>query len=158
MTKTAERPALASTYTPPDTHRSGPRNAGAETAAPSGVVRRALESFALIAFRLYRAIFLNNYRSLAGGKNDNRLATRWGHVFRQLGFGWRDTCSMAGRCRARTQGDNGDVGEEFRRLLVAVVIGVVGAVVWTWRTGSAARAMGQRGAPTALHASRSRLG
>lgn len=130
----AERPALAATYTPPAVHRSGQYDPGVETAAPSGVARRLLQRFALIAFGLYHVpLFLNNYPSLGGGGfNNDGLAVRWGHVFTPVGI-WvaRHVFHMTGPMPSANQGDNGDVGEEFGRLLVAVVIGVVGAIAWT---------------------------
>ena len=130
---TADRPALAATYTPPDAHPSGHHDADLDPAAPS-IAARFAERFALIALGLYHLpLLLNNYPSLGGGGfNDDGLAVRWGHVFTPVGI-WvaRHVFHMAGRMASAYQGDNGDVGEEFGRLLVAVVIGVVGAVWWT---------------------------
>lgn len=100
----------------------------------SGVVRRFLERFALIALGLYHLpLFLNNYPSIGGGGfSDRGLAVSWGHVFTPPGV-WvaRQLFHMTGPMVGAYQGDNGDVGEEFGRLLLAVVIGLVGAVAWT---------------------------
>jgi hypothetical protein len=99
-----------------------------------GLIRRLLERFALIAFGLYHLpLFLNNYPSLGGGGfNDTGLAPRWGHVFTPVGV-WvaRHAFHMSGPMPGAYQGDNGDVGEEFGRLLISVVIAIVAAVVWT---------------------------
>ena len=92
-----------------------------------------MERFALIAFGLYHVpLFLNNYPSLGGGGFSEGLAVRWGHVFTLPGI-WvaRHFLGMTGPMPGADSGDNGDVGEEFGRLLLAVVIGVVGAVCWT---------------------------
>jgi hypothetical protein len=98
------------------------------------MMRRLLERFALIAFGLYHVpLFLNNYPSLGGGGfNDTGLAPRWGHMFTVPGI-WvaRHLFGMTGPMPGANAGDNGDVGEEFARLLLAVVIGAIGAVVWT---------------------------
>jgi hypothetical protein len=107
------------------THRAG----------PTGVTRRTLERFALIAFGLYHVpLFLNNYPSLGGGGfSDDGLAARWGHVFTPVGA-WvaRYLFHMTGPMPFAYQGDNGDVGEEFGRLLLSVAIASLGAAVWTW--------------------------
>lgn len=101
---------------------------------PRGVARRLAERFALIAFALYHLpLFLNNYPSLGGGGfNDTGLAPRWGHVFTPPGV-WvaRHVFHLAGPMPRAYQGDNGDVAEEFGRLLLCVVIGAVVAMVWT---------------------------
>lgn len=108
--------------------------ADAPTKQSQGVARRALERFALVAFALYHLpLFLNNYPSLGGGGfNDTGLAPRWGHVFTPPGV-WvaRHILRLAGPMPRAYQGDNGDVAEEFGRLLLCVVIGVVGAAVWS---------------------------
>jgi hypothetical protein len=102
-----------------------------ETSNPS---RRLLERFALIAFGLYHIpLFLNNYPSLGGGGfSEDGLAVKWGHLFTPAGM-WvaRSLFHMSGPMPAAVVGDNGDTGEEFGRLLLAVVIGVVGAAAWT---------------------------
>ena len=99
-----------------------------------GVARRLLERFALIAFGLYHLpLFLNNYPSLGGGGfNDTGLAVRWGHLFTPAGA-WvaRHAFHMTGPMPLGMQGDNGDVGEEFGRLLLSVVIAAVAAAWWT---------------------------
>lgn len=96
-------------------------------------MRRLFERFALIAFGLYHVpLYLNNYPSLGGGGFSEGLAVRWGHVFTPVGI-WvaRHFFGMTGPMPGADSGDNGDVGEEFGRLLVAVVIAAAGAIVWT---------------------------
>lgn len=119
---------------PPTPEPLGDPDAGLATLTPHSVTRRVLERFALIAFGLYHLpLALNNYPSLGGGGfNDNGLAVRWGHVFTPVGV-WvaRHLFGMTGPMPSAYSGDNGDVGEEFGRLLVSVVIAVVGAVWWT---------------------------
>lgn len=99
-----------------------------------GALRRAIERFALVALSLYHLpLFLNNYPSLGGGGfNDTGLAAQWGHVFTPPGV-WvaRHVFHMQGPMPSAYQGDNGDVGEEFGRLLLAVVLGALAAAVWT---------------------------
>lgn len=76
---------------------------------------------------------MNNYPSLGGGGfDDTGLAANWGHVFTPPGV-WvaRHVFHMSGPMQSAYQGDNGDVGEEFGRLLLALVIGAIGAAVWT---------------------------
>lgn len=95
--------------------------------------RRLLERFALIAFGLYHIpLFLNNYPSLGGGGFSEGLAVQWGHVFTPPGM-WvaHVLFHMNGPMPLATGGDNGDVGEEFGRLIIAVMIGVIGAAAWT---------------------------
>ena len=102
-------------------------------AAPPSLTRRAAERFALVAFGLYHLpLFLNNYPSLGGGGFGEGLAVSWGHVFTRPGI-WlaRVLFGMTGPMTMASAGDNGDVGEEFARLILAVVIGVVVAAVWT---------------------------
>src|SRR6185436_6187645 len=79
-------------------------------------------------------LFLNNYPSLGGGSGGfgEGLAVSWGHIFTRPGiwlagmlFGPTNSLAMA------SAGDNGDVGEEFARLILAVAIGVVIAIAWT---------------------------
>ena len=99
-----------------------------------GVARRAIERFALVAFALYHLpLFLNNYPSLGGGGfSETGLAVKWGHVFTPPGV-WvaRHVLGMTGPMPSAYQGDNGDVAEEFGRLLLAVVIGALAAALWT---------------------------
>jgi len=96
--------------------------------------RRLLERFALIAFGLYHLpLFLNNYPTLGGGGfNQDGLAVRWGRVFTVPGI-WiaRHVFHLAGPMAQGSAGDNGDVSEEYARLLLCVVLGVAGAIVWT---------------------------
>src|SRR5215472_2116790 len=103
--------------------------------APQPLGRRLIERFALVGFGLYHLpLFLNNYPSLGGGGFDQGLAVSWGHVFTRPGI-WlvrrvfHDTSAMP----TADRGDNGDVGEEFARLLLAVVIAAIVAVGWTIR-------------------------
>lgn len=102
---------------------------------PGNSTRRLLERFALIAFGLYHIpLFLNNYPSLGGGGfSDHGLAVSWGHAFTPAGM-WvaRTLFHMTGPMPAAVAGDNGDTGEEFGRLLLAIVIGFVGAIAWTF--------------------------
>ncbi len=88
----------------------------------------------MLAFALYHLpLFLNNYPSLGGGGfNDTGLAVKWGHVFTPPGV-WvaRHVFHMSGPMPGAYQGDNGDVGEEFGRLLLAVVLGAIAAAIWT---------------------------
>jgi hypothetical protein len=104
-------------------------------AAPHRLTRRLAERFALVAFGLYHLpLFLNNYPSLGGGSGgfSEGLAVSWGHVFTRPGI-WlaRVLFGMTGPMTMASAGDNGDVGEEFARLILAAVIGVVVAIVWT---------------------------
>lgn len=112
----------------------GDSDGGLAGTSAHSVARRLVERFALIAFGLYHVpLFLNNYPSLGGGGfNDSGLAVRWGHVFTPVGV-WvaRHLFGMTGPMPSAYAGDNGDVGEEFGRLLVSVVIAVAGAVWWT---------------------------
>ena len=104
-------------------------------AAPSdSILRRLIERFAFIAFALYHVpLFLNNYPSLGGGGSEKGLAISWGHVFTRPGI-WvaRHLFHMTGPMPYANQGDNGDVGEEFGRLLLSIVIAAVGAAAWTF--------------------------
>lgn len=99
-----------------------------------GIARRGLERFAFLVFALYHLpLFVNNYPSLGGGGfDDSGLAAQWGRVFTAPGI-WvaRHVFGMTGPMPTASHGDNGDVGEEFGRLLLAVVIGVLGAAAWT---------------------------
>jgi len=116
-------------YTPPERHEAGDLRRGV-----TGTTRRVLERFALVAFGLYHLpLFLNNYPSLGGGGfNDNGLAVRWGHLFTPPGI-WvaRHLFHVAGPMPNGSRGDNGDVAEEFGRLVLCVAIAVVVAVWWT---------------------------
>ena len=106
----------------------------AAASPPRSAAQRFLDRFALIAFGLYHLpLFLNNYPSLGGGGfNDTGLAVRWGHAFTGPGI-WvaRHLFHMTGPMPSARNGDNGDTGEEFGRLLLAIVIGLVAAAVWT---------------------------
>lgn len=113
----------------------GPPSTGpADVAPPHGVLRRLAERFALIAFGLYHVpLFLNNYPSLGGGgMSDHGLAITWGRLFTPVGV-WtaRHVFHLTGPMPSAYQGDNGDVGEEFGRLLVAIVVAAIAAVGWT---------------------------
>lgn len=106
-----------------------------QPAAPHRLTRRVAERFALVAFGLYHLpLFLNNYPSLGGGSGgfSEGLAVSWGHVFTRPGI-WlaRILFGMTGPMTMASAGDNGDVGEEFARLILSAVIGVVVAIVWT---------------------------
>jgi hypothetical protein len=96
--------------------------------------RRLLERFALIGFGLYHLpLFLNNYPTLGGGGfSQDGLAVRWGHVFTVPGI-WiaRHLFHITGPMPRGSAGDNGDVSEEYARLLLCVVLGIVGAIAWT---------------------------
>ena len=98
------------------------------------LIRRLAERFALIGFGLYHLpLFLNNYPHLGGGgMRESGLAISWGHVFTPPGI-WvaHHVFHLAGPMPNGSRGDNGDVAEEFGRLLIAVIIAAVGAVVWT---------------------------
>jgi hypothetical protein len=95
---------------------------------------RFLERFALLAFGLYHVpFFLNNYPSLGGGGfSASGLAARWGRIFTVPGI-WvaRHVLGIGGRMPGSDLGDNGDVAEEFGRVLICVVVGIIGAAVWT---------------------------
>jgi len=97
------------------------------------VPRRLLERFALIAFGLYHLpLFLNNYPTLGGGGfSEDGLAVRWGHVFTVPGI-WiaRHLFHITGPMTRGSAGDNGDVSEEYARLLLCVVLGIAGAIAW----------------------------
>ncbi len=102
---------------------------------PHSLTRRVAERFALVAFGLYHLpLFPNNYPSLGGGSGgfSEGLAVSWGHVFTRPGI-WlaRVLFGMTGPMTMASAGDNGDVGEEFARLILSAVIGAVVAIVWT---------------------------
>ena len=102
---------------------------------PHTLKRRLVERFGLVALGLYHLpLFLNNYPSLGGGSGgfSEGLAVSWGHIFTRPGiwlaqilFGPTSSLPMA------SAGDNGDVGEEYARLILAIAIGVVSAIIWT---------------------------
>jgi hypothetical protein len=131
-TPVAERPPELSAHTRFVPSPGAPDiAAGAPT--PHRLSRRLVERFALVAFGLYHLpLFLNNYPSLGGGGFAEGLAVSWGHVFTPPGV-WvaRHVLNITGPMPGAYQGDNGDVAEEFGRLLLAVVIGVVVALVWS---------------------------
>src|SRR5262249_57596872 len=87
--------------------------------------RRLLERFALIAFGLYHLpLFLNDYPTLGGGGfSQDGLAVRWGHVFTVPGI-WiaRHLFHITGPMAGGSAGDNGDVSEEYARLLLCLVL------------------------------------
>jgi hypothetical protein len=109
-------------------------DAAPDSSSPRSLSRHLAERFALLAFGLYHIpLFLNNYPSLGGGGfNDTGLAVKWGHVFTAPGI-WlaRRLFGMTGPMPGADAGDNGDVGEEWARLMLAIAIGVIGTVVWT---------------------------
>ena len=112
---------------------NGPRPDPVEVdGRPQSLIRRFAERFALIAFGLYHVpLFLNNYPSLGGGGfNDIGLAARWGHVFTIPSL-WVARYVFHIAHPGGASGDNGDVSEEYARLLLAVVIGILGALAWT---------------------------
>jgi hypothetical protein len=122
------------TYAPPATPPATAPDAGPTPAEPHRVARRLIERFALIAFGLYHLpLFLNNYPSLGGGgMAEEGLALSWGRVYTPPGV-WvaRHVFHIAGPMPNAYRGDNGDFGEEFGRLLLAVVIAAVAAACWT---------------------------
>jgi hypothetical protein len=111
----------------------GSNAAGLESRSVSAA-RRLLERFALIVFGLYHLpLFLNNYPTLGGGGfNEDGLAVRWGHVFTVPGI-WiaRHLFHITGPMLRGSVGDNGDVSEEYARLLLCVLLGIAGAIAWT---------------------------
>jgi hypothetical protein len=100
---------------------------------PHSIVRRLIERFALIAFGLYHIpLFLNNYPSLGGGGfNDTGLAPRWGRIFTIPSL-WVAKTIFHVAAPGGATGDNGDTSEEFARLFICVVVGVIAAAVWTF--------------------------
>lgn len=134
MSTAAEPTTELARLTPLDMPSRGEHAADSAEPAPQRLGRRLIERFALIAFGLYHLpLFLNNYPSLGGGGfSETGLAARWGHVFTPPGV-WvaRHVFHMTGPMPGAYQGDNGDIGEEFGRLLLAVVIGAVVGIAWT---------------------------
>jgi hypothetical protein len=133
MTRTTAAYPASSTLEP-SVAREHHASVDVDSRPARGMAQRFLDRFVLIAFGLYHLpLFLNNYPSLGGGGfNDTGLAVRWGHVFTVPGI-WvaRHLFHMTGPMTQARSGDNGDVGEEFARLLLSVVIGLVAASVWT---------------------------
>src|SRR5690348_7859548 len=132
MSSVADRTVVANTkFEPPHVGTVG----ASVAPSPQGLARRIAERFALVAFALYHVpLFLNNYPSLGGGGfNADGLAVRWGHVFTAPGI-WlaRHLFHVAGPMLADAQGDNGDVAEEFARLLLCIAIGAAAAVWWAF--------------------------
>jgi hypothetical protein len=113
----------------------GPTDNPVAPTPSAGILRRLVERFAFIAFALYHLpLFLNNYPSLGGGGTSEKgLAISWGHVFTPPGV-WvaRHLFHMTGPMPYAYQGDNGDVGEEFGRLLLSILIAALGAAAWTF--------------------------
>jgi len=131
-TPVVERPPalLSATYVPPPSADS--RIVETNTAAPHSLGRRLIERFALVVFGLYHLpLFLNDYPTFGGGGYSEGLAVTWGHVFTPPGV-WvaRHVFHLTGPMTNAYIGDSGDVGEEFGRLLLAVLIGVVAAIYW----------------------------
>ena len=117
--------------------RARPLDIGAPVrveAPANAFVRTLLERFALVAFALYHLpLFFNNYPSLGGGGfREHGVAVSWGHVFTRPGV-WvaQHIFHVAGPMPAAYNGDNGDVAEEFGRLLLCIVIGAAAAAAWT---------------------------
>jgi hypothetical protein len=109
--------------------------------------RRFAERFALVAFGLYHLpLFLNDYPSLGGGGFSEGLAVRWGHVFTRPGLWLAHLLFGVNPSAMASAGDNGDVAEEFARLILAVGIGVLTAIVWTAADRKRPRAVWVEGA------------
>lgn len=128
------RVADTTTFGPAPTSSGNPADATAPTPSRSAS-RRFLARFALIAFGLFHVpLFLNNYPSLGGGGApvEDGLAVRWGHVFTVPGI-WvaRTVLHVAKPNPASFRGDNADYGEEFGRLLLAIVVAAIVALVST---------------------------
>jgi hypothetical protein len=125
----------AATLTPSGLASFTHANDAPVTEARHSAARRFAERFALIAFALYHLpLFLNNYPTLGGGgMSDHGLAISWGHVYAPVGV-WvaRHALHVTGPMPNAYQGDNGDTGEEYGRLLAAVVVALIGAIVWLW--------------------------
>lgn len=119
-----------------------------EQPVPQGLTRRFAERFALVSFGLYHLpLFLNNYPSLGGGGFGEGPAVRWGHIFTRPGI-WlaQRLFGMTGPMIAGSEGDNGDVGEEFARLIIAVAVGLIAAIAWTMADRDRPRARWVEGA------------
>src|SRR4051812_38004945 len=91
--------------------------------------RRFVERFALLAFAFYHVpLFVNAYPSLGGGGggSETDLAVRWGHVFAPLGA-WvaQHVLGLGPSGPDALSGDNGDVGEEYGRLLAGLLLALV---------------------------------
>lgn len=99
-----------------------------------GIARRLATRWALLAFGLYHVpLFLNAYPSFGGGGfQSDGLAQAWGRVFTPVGI-WvaRHVFGMTGPMPYASAGDNGDVAEEFGRLLAGVVLAIIAAGIWT---------------------------
>ncbi len=109
--------------------------------------RRLAERFALVAFGLYHLpLFLNNYPSLGGGGAGEGLAVSWGRVFTRPGIWVAGILFGTSPTPMASAGDNGDVGEEFARLILAAAIGVMAAIVWTMADRQRPRAQWVEGA------------
>ena len=133
----AEPPLATRQLEPPTQYEPVPHQEPRERlrqSASGSVTRRVIERFALVAFGLYHLpLFLNNYPSFGGGGfNDDGLAVRWGHVFTLPGV-WvaRHLFHASGPMPNGYRGDNGDVAEEFGRLLLCVTIAIVVAACWS---------------------------
>jgi hypothetical protein len=101
---------------------------------PRGPLRTLAARFALIAFAAYHLpLFLNAFPTFGGGGfRPDGLAHRWGHVFTPVGI-WvaRHVFHIDGPMTSGYEGDNGDVSEEYGRLLVGVVLAAVISIAWT---------------------------
>jgi hypothetical protein len=121
----------------PHAERAAPMYDGSGTPpvahpARSGLAMRFLERFALIAFALYHVpFFLNNYPSLGGGGfNDTGLAPQWGRVFTIPSI-WVAKVVFHVAAPGGATGDNGDTSEEYARLFICIVVGLIAALAWT---------------------------
>ncbi len=106
--------------------------ARADEAPAASVGRRLIGRFALVAFALYHLpLLVNDYPSLGGGGFSEGLSVTWGHVFGQVGL-WvaRHVFQRTGPMPDALRGDNGDTTAEYCRLLVAVLIAALAAVIW----------------------------
>jgi hypothetical protein len=90
--------------------------------------------FGLLAFALYHVpLVLNAFPTLGGGGfREDGLAIAWGHVFGRVGIAVaRHVFGIERDLSEGLTGDNGDTVEEFCRLLVAIVVALIAAAVWT---------------------------
>ena len=130
MTLPPQVSAELTTFAPP----AAPTIAAPAIEPEHSVARRLIERFALVAFGLYHLpLFLNNYPSFGGGgMSEGGLAISWGHVFTVPGL-WvaKNVFQITTPMPNGNRGDNGDVAEEFARLLLAVVIAIGLAAWWT---------------------------